>query len=49
MKLTYIQVLIKKECMARILFKNRGSILSLDILHAQICIQQNILGAMAFL
>ncbi len=50
MKPTYIQVLIKRMLEARIkqivLFERRGSVHYFDVLHVQIIIQQNILGAM---
>ncbi len=53
MKPTFIQVLIKKTMLeAKIklfLFESRGSDLYFDVLHVQIFIQQNILGAMKFL
>ncbi len=45
---TYIQVLIK-DCMKlelNSLCKSRSSVLSFDVLHLQIFIQQSILGAM---
>ncbi len=55
MKPAYIQVLIKKkQCLKQeyiyffIFFLNRGSDLYFDMMHVQISIQLNILGAMKF-
>ncbi len=50
MKPTYIQVLIKKNkfFLLLLLFESRRSDLYFDVLHIQILIQQNILGAMKF-
>ncbi len=52
MKPAYIQVLIKTMLEARIklifLFESKGSDVYFDVLHVQIFIQQNILGAVNF-